>query len=196
MPHDKERIVFVQIGNDGFWANRSAPTPSLKRTAELFDQIQGETIIEVGSGLHGELSGNSILIWAKNTAAKRIIALDTEQQRIDEVKNATSQYPNVEAIVEDGVRYIKKFKSKIDLLYLDFWAEDQEGTSPGEGRAEAYRQAYKAAKDKLNRQSLILIDDTDHLDPWKQTYIVNEARRDGFTVLYIGRQTLLLRNPA
>jgi hypothetical protein len=41
--------------------------------------------------------------------------------------------------------------------------------------------------------SLILIDDTDHIDPWKQTLIVPEARRDGFDVIYVGRQTLLKR---
>ncbi|MEE8428153.1 MAG: hypothetical protein V3S33_01445 [Gammaproteobacteria bacterium] len=57
--------MFIPIDKNGFWANRSAPTQSLENTAKLFNQIQGETIIEVGSGLHGELSGNSILIELK-----------------------------------------------------------------------------------------------------------------------------------
>lgn len=187
--------MFIEIAKNGFWANRSAPAPSLEKTAELFNQIQGETIIEVGSGLHGELSGNSILIWANKTTAKRIIALDTEQKRVDEVRFATSQHPNVEAIAVDGIQYLREFQSKIDLLYLDFWADDPEEVFPGTGRAEAYREAYDAARDNLNRRSLILIDDTDHLDPWKQTHIVYDARRDGFSVLYVGRQTLLMRNP-
>ena len=186
--------MFIPIDNNGFWVNRSVPTPSLEKTAELFNQMRGETIIEIGSGLHGESSGNSILTWTQRTKANRIIAVDTEQKRIDEVINATAQYSNVETVVGDGINYLKDFKSKIDLLYLDFWVGDAEDVFPGTGRAEAYREAYRAAKDKLNGKSLILIDDTDHVDPWKQTHIVYEARTDGFTVLYVGRQTLLMRD--
>jgi len=188
--------MLIPIDNNGFWADRGLPTPSLKKAAEIFNQIKGETIIEVGSGLHGELSGNSILIWANETSAKRIIAVDTEQERIDEVIDGTSQYANVEAVLGDGIRYLQELQSPIDLLYLDFWADDVQVGIPGTGRAEAYRKAYSAARDKLNRRSLILIDDTDQLDPWKQTYIVYQARKDGFGVLYVGRQTLLMRNPA
>ena len=186
--------MFIPIDKNGFWVNRSVPTPSLEKAAGLFNQIRGETIVEIGSGLHGESSGNSILTWTQRTKANRIIAVDTEQKRIDEVINATARYSNVETVVGDGINYLKDFKSKIDLLYLDFWVGDREHEFPGTGRAEAYREAYRAAKDKLNSKSLILIDDTDHVDPWKQTHIVYEARTDGFTVLYVGRQTLLMRN--
>ena len=186
--------MFIPIDKNGFWADRSTPASSLEKTAGIFNQIRGETIIEVGSGLQGELNGNSILVWAQKTTAKRIIAIDTEQEIIDQVINATSQYPNVETVVGDGIEYLQQFESKIELLYLDFWSDEIEHGFPGTGRAEAHRKAYNAARDKLNRRSMILIDDTDHIDPWKQTYIVTDARKDGFAVLYVGRQTLLARN--
>jgi Methyltransferase domain len=186
-------MMFIPIDKNGFWAKRSAPASSLEKTAGIFNQIRGNTIIEVGSGLHGEENGNSILVWAKRTTARRIIAIDTEQKTIDEVIQATSQYPNVETVVGDGIQYLRDFDSKIDLLYLDFWSDDIEQGFPGTGRAEAHREAYNAARDKLNSQSMILIDDTDHIDPWKHTYIVTDARKDGFVVLYVGRQTLLMR---
>ena len=82
---------------------------------------------------------------------------------------------------------------KIDLLYLDFWTPDPEGSFLGTGRAQAYKAAYQAARDQMNEHSLILIDDTDHVHPWKHTYIIPEARKDGFVVMYTGRQTLLQR---
>jgi trans-aconitate methyltransferase len=186
--------MLIPIDSNGFWANRSTPAESLEKTAGIFNRIRGETIVEIGSGLQGELNGNSILVWAQKTTAKRIITVDTDQKMIDQVMDATSQYPNVETVVGDGIQYLQQFRSKIDLLYLDFWSDEVEHGLPGTGRAEAHRKAYSAARDKLNSRSMILIDDTDHIDPWKHTYIVTDARKDGFVVLYVGRQTLLARN--
>src|SRR5436309_15525720 len=186
--------MLIPIGRNGFWQPRAEPTPSLRETARLFNQIDGQTIIEVGSGIHGRLAGDSVLTWAKRTRAKRIIAVDLDEMRIREVKEATRQYPNVEAIVAEGVRYLADFSSTIDLLYLDFWTPDPEGALPGTGRAEAYRNAFAAARDKLNRRSLIWKDDTDHIHPWKHTLIVPDARTERLAVRFAGRHTLLARN--
>ena len=184
---------YIPLAKSGFWQNRYPPTKSLDTAAALFNQIHGETIIEVGTGMHGEMSGNSMLVWTQKTCAKRIIAIDLDQKRLDEVKEATSQYSNVELVLSDGIEYLNKISRIIDLLYLDFWAPDTEGKLPGTGRAEAYREAYIAAKDKMKTHSMILIDDTDHIHPWKHTYIVPLAREHGYSVLYTGRQTLLKR---
>ena len=186
--------MLIPIGTNGFWQPRAEPTPSLRETARLFNQINGQTIIEIGSGIHGRLAGDSVLTWAKRTRAKRIIAVDLDETRIREVKEATSQYPNVEAIVAEGVRYLTDFCSTIELLCLDFWTPDPEGALAGTGRAEAYRNAFAAARDKLNRRSLVLIYDTDHIHPWKHTHIVPDARKEGFVVRFVGRQTLLTRD--
>jgi len=186
--------MLIPIGSNGFWQPRAEPTPSLRETARLFNQINGQTIIEIGSGIDGRLAGDSVLTWAKRTRARRIIAIDLDETRIRKVKEATSQYPNVEAIVAEGVRYLTDFCSTIELLYLDFWTPDPEGALAGTGRAEAYRNAFAAARDKLNRRSLVLIDDTDHIHPWKHTHIVPDARKEGFVVRFVGRQTLLTRD--
>jgi len=132
-------------------------------------------------------------VWCSKTKAEKIIALDLDEKQIEDVKNATKQFPNVEALVMDGIEYVKNFQYKIDLLYLDFWTPDPEGSIPGTGRANAHLAAYNAAKDKLNQHSLILIDDTDHVAPYKHTAIIPAARKDGFTVVHTGRQTLLKR---
>jgi hypothetical protein len=186
--------MLIRIGSNGFWARRDSPLESLEETAWMFNQISGQIIVEIGSGIHGRLAGNSVLTWAKKTRAKRIITVDLDPAQIDAVKKATSKYKNVEPIVADGLKYLAEFSSTIDLLYLDFWVPDPDGALPGTGRAEAYRMAFAAAKNNLADRSLILIDDTDHIHPWKHSLIVPDARKDGFVVVFVGRQTLLMRD--
>ena len=139
------------------------------------------------------MAGNSVLVWARKTRAEKIIAIDVEAKRIQEVKRATTHYPQVKALVADGIEFIGQYRGTIDLLYLDFWVSEPKGTVWGTGRAEAYLNAYTSARDAMNTHSMILIDDTDHVHPWKHTYIVPEARKDGFKVVHEGRQTLLKR---
>lgn len=187
--------MLIRIGSNGFWARRDSPSESLEETARMFNEINGRIIVEIGSGIHGRLAGNSVLTWAKKTRANRIITVDLDPKQIDDVKKATIKYKNVEPIVADGLKYLADFSSSIDLLYLDFWVPDPDGALPGTGRAEAYRAAFAVAKNKLADRSLILIDDTDHIHPWKHTLIIPDARKDGFVVVFVGRQTLLMRNP-
>ena len=186
--------MLIRIGSNGFWARRDSPSESLEETARLFNEIKGRIIVEIGSGVHGKLAGNSVLTWAKKTRAERIITVDLDPKQIDDVKKATTKFKNVEPIVADGLKYLADFPSTIDLLYLDFWVPDPDGTLPGTGRAEAYRAAFAAARIKLAERALILIDDTDHVHPWKHTLIVPDARKEGFAVIFVGRQTLLMRN--
>jgi hypothetical protein len=185
---------FIPLDSNGFYYPRSNPRKSLFTAARIFNEIKGKVIIEIGSGVQGYTSGNSVLVWAARTCAEKIVALDMDEHQIRTVKEAVEgQYPQVEARLEDGIEYVRNFNKKIDLLYLDFWTPDPEGALPGTGRAEAYLKAYLAAKEKLSNKALILIDDTDHVHPWKHTYIIPEARKDGFKVVYTGRQTLLRR---
>lgn len=188
--------MLIRIGKNGFWEDRESPSESLKETARIFDEINGRIIVEIGSGVHGKLAGNSVLTWATKTKAERIVTVDLDPKQIDDVKKATTKFKNVEPIVADGLKYLADFSSSIDLLYLDFWVPDPDGSLPGTGRAEAYRKAFAVAKPKLANRSLILVDDTDHIHPWKHTLIVPDARKEGFAVVFVGRQTLLMRNGA
>ena len=183
----------ISISENGFWELRSPPNKSLEIASELFNKIKGKILVEIGTGIHGELAGNSMLVWPKKTSAEKIIAIDLESARLEEVREATKGYSNIELILTDGIDFLRNFSFKIDLLYLDFWTPDPGESIPGTGRSNAYLDAYIAAKPKMNNRSIILIDDTDHIHPWKHTLVVPEARKDGFKVLYTGRQTLLMR---
>jgi len=189
------RSGFIKVKDGGFWEPRSNPIKSLKTATKIFRNMKGKVIIEIGSGIQGKRSGNSILFWAKKSGAEKVVALDLNQTEIELVRAATANYPNVEALVEDGIEYARNFDGKIDLLYLDFWIPDPDGELSGTGRSNAYLKAYEAAKDKFSKNAMILIDDTDHIHPWKHTEIIPAARKDGFQVLYTGRQTLLQKTP-
>ncbi len=184
---------YIPMATDGFWATRCTPTKSLRKAAKLFNTQGGKTIVEIGTGIHGVMSGNSMRVWTRRTRARQIIAVDLDEKRLEEVRVATAGYQNVTLVLDDGIKYLRSFGEKIDLLYLDFWVPDPEGALPGTGRANAYLEAFEAAEDKLGKPSLILMDDTDHVDPWKQTLIVPRARESGYVVAYAGRQTLLVR---
>lgn len=186
---------FIELDQNGFWKDRGLPSQSLQRAANLFNEIDGKTIVEIGTGIHGAMSGNSMLVWTEQTSAQRIIAIDLDEDRIQEVRDAVGDHANVELHLTDGIQFVENFEGSIDLLYLDFWVFDEDGEVPGTGRARAYEAAYQAAKTKLNQTAMILIDDTDHIHPWKHTYIVPSARKDGFEGVYAGRQTLLMRRP-
>lgn len=183
---------FIPVTPEGWWRHRAAPTKSLKTTASLFDRMEGQVIVEIGTGLHGNMAGNSISHWVK-TRARKIVAVDLSEDRLNEVKSLATRDQRIELVHADGVRFLEETEMRIDLLYLDFWVSDPEGAFPGTGRANAYKQAFSGAREKMNKTSLILIDDTDHVDPYKQSYIVPDARSQGFLVLHTGRQTLLAR---
>jgi predicted O-methyltransferase YrrM len=186
----------IPVNPTGFWVPRRKPSRSLRRTAALFDQLGGRTIVEIGTGLHGPLAGNSLVVWTQHTAATRIVAIDRDPHAIAAARTLTTRYPHVETVLDDGLAWLSRCPGPIDLLYLDFWASDPEGSIHGTGRAARYLDAYEAARHALSPNALILIDDTDHVPPWKHTALIPEARRDGYVVIYTGRQTLLRRTTA
>jgi len=184
----------IPVDENGFWQDRKPPEMSLNITARLLNDNNGSNIVEIGTGIHGGLAGNSMLTWVSKTNAKNIFAVDLDEDRINEVKQATKGCNNVHLVLGDGIEFLEQYQDLIDLLYLDFWVPDKASQLVGTGRAEAYSAMYAAARDKMRKSSIILIDDTDHIHPWKHTLIVPEARKDGYAVLYTGRQTLLMRN--
>ena len=184
---------FIPLSPNGFWKFRQPPTRSLSEAAKRFNNIGGKTIVEIGTGIHGQMSGNSMKVWVEDTNAEQIVAVDLDQDRLNEVNKAVGTDPRVVLKLNDGIEYLKQFPGQIDLLYLDFWILDKPEDLDGTARSHAYLSAYETSKSKLSKHALILIDDTDHVDPWKQSLIVPAARKDGFLVHFTGRQTLLQR---
>lgn len=151
VPHLR-RDDFVEIDENGFWKNRSYQGRSLEYTAQAFNDMGGNLILEVGSGIHGPMAGNSVMVWATRTKADRILAVDLDPQRIEEVQSAAGGYAAVEPILADGREVVRELDETIDLLYLDFWTpDDDESTLPGTARADSYLELYQLARQKLSQ---------------------------------------------
>ena len=180
----------LKVNADGFWDFRFSPQTSLQRCASIFNQIGGKTIVEIGSGTYGNLAGSSIQVWASQTQAQQIIAVDAHPERIKQVEEATSQFKQVKTFVSDELTFLEKFDETIDLLYLDFYVGDEEQLL-STSTAEAYLKTFHLVNQKISSNGLILIDHTDHIHPWKDTLIVPEACKQGYTILWVGRQTLM-----
>lgn len=183
--------MIINVQESGFYSPRGQPDESLEITRGLFDDRGGKIVVEIGSGTYG---GNSVSYWAR-TDATHIYAIDLDPKRIEEVKVEKRKNNNIIPLLYDGMKFLIEYnKEPIDLLYLDFWTSEPKDSLIGYGRAGAYQRCYQHARGKLAKKSMILIDDTDHIHPWKHTYIIPEARKDGFVVRHTGRQALLVRN--
>jgi hypothetical protein len=169
--------------NQGFHEPREFPGKSLEYTAKLFANIKGQVIVECGTGIQGELSGNSVLYWVNKTDAHAIHCIDMDEGWINSVRMELGEEKRVAYHHEDCFKIVPTI-NEIDLIYMDFWVGD------GKSREKAYLDLYNAS----NSPKMILIDDSDHCRPWKQTMIVPCAVvSHGYRLICIGRQTLLIR---
>jgi hypothetical protein len=178
----------------GFWFPRRLPRVSLEMAARLFDALSGQVIVEIGSGLHGDDAGNSAMVWT-TTRARAIHCVDLDPARLEQVHAWATQAGHQQVHVKqgDGIAFLESWSGSLDLLYLDYWTEDPPGTFFGTGREQSYLTAFRVAEPKLAPRALLLIDDTDHVPPWKHTALIPAARSVGFQVLWTGRQTMLAR---
>lgn len=166
----------------GFVRPRDKPSDSLECAASCFNLIQGAVIAECGTGLQGDMSGNSMLYWFHQTNASEIHCIDLNADWINSIRDELGLNPRITYHHRDCFAVVPTI-DPIDLIYMDFWIGD------GHAREKAYFDLYKNA----NQPKMILIDDSDHSSPWKQTLIVPEAMSDGYRLIYMGRQTLLIR---
>tara|TARA_R110002012_G_scaffold261357_1_gene443260 strand:+ start:542 stop:1240 length:699 start_codon:yes stop_codon:yes gene_type:complete len=196
---------------------RNYPAPWIKKTKELFDIINGNVIVEIGS-TRMELTqkcidyynnsdtmtskdappccqdGHSTYFWAKDGAETYTVDIDSWCHDV-----ICSQYKHhiLEPIPdnlhlhipEDGINFLTQFPHKIDLLYLDGW---DKGTDQ---YAEKHLEAFLAAKDKLAEDHIISIDDTDFNtdSAGKDRLLTPHLLSAGYIKVLWGRQTVFIK---
>ena len=195
------------------WEIRKKPYPSLIKAIELFKSINGKVIVEVGSmrkpALHDIhdysheccMEGHSSMLFALSSQEFHTVDIDMPTSKIThkalKALNTTNPWNVYNG---DGIKFLKEFKGVIDLLFLDAW---DIGVN---NYAENHLEAYKAAEPKLNKQHIILIDDTDinhtaergfHNDEdsmgGKGSVVIPYLIKNGYTVVFKGRQTCLIK---
>lgn len=176
---------------------RHLPKAYIEKALTYFKARNGKTIVEIGAmrfamnhnldkewGCPYCMDGHSTLFWARTNA--QVFSVDIGEATVNIVKEACKNYKNVNAVKQDGIEFLKNFGQPIDLLFLDAW-----DAVPGTDYAEKHLEAYEAAKKSLHNNSLILIDDTDVYEGGKGRLVIPAAMKDGYKVVFNGRQTLL-----
>lgn len=152
-----------------------------------FQERDGKVIVEIGS-IHDrnsrETDGHSTLRWP---LAADIWSVDNDPKAVCLTRALAVDRPFVFCVLADAIVFLHSFPGKIDLLYLD-------GPHPdiGNGR-EWHLGAYRAARMKMSKHSVILVDDTDVERFGKAEFVIPAAIDDGFWMVESGRQTLLVR---
>ena len=177
---------------------RGKPKKYLEAAIELFRALDGKTIVEIGcmrqpmnhpmSELHPKCcnDGHSTVFWCSTGAQVYSVDIDFKAVRI--AKKSIREYRNGKVLWTDGHKFLKKFKSRIDLLFLDAW-----DVLPGTQYAENHLLAYLAAKDKLRDRNIIAIDDTDVGGGGKGRLLLPVLQAEGYDILVSGRQTIALK---
>ncbi len=137
---------------------RGKPKKYLEAAIELFSEMSGKTIVEIGcmrqpmthpiSEMHKCCNdGHSTYFWCMTGA--QVFSVDIDFKAVKIARNSIRKFKNGKVLWGDGLKFLKKFKRKIDLLFLDAW-----DVLPSSQYAENHLLAYLAAKDKLNDNNI------------------------------------------
>lgn len=192
---------------------RKRPYQFLHTALQVFKNMNGSTIVEIGSmrkdcthsldEYHHECcnDGHSSLILASNCKNFHTVDIDPSHSQI--VKQNLDTYNiNGNVHTQDGISFLKNFEGTIDLLFLDAW-----DVCVVPDYAEKHLEAFQAAEDKLAKNAIILIDDTDisfsnekgfHNDEeclgGKGRELIPYLKKKGYTLYFKGRQTCFIKN--
>lgn len=188
---------------------RDAPAKSLNEAIFLLKQRGGTIVVEIGAmrmplnhplaEFHIDccMDGHSTAHFASNSL--QVYSVDIDPQVVNNTTKEIEKLgylKHLQSKCMDGILYLQSFQERIDLLFLDAWDVGLPGF------AEHHLDAYHAAKKNLHSKSLILIDDTD-VDcvngnvvfadglSGKGKYVIPEAQKAGWKIIFSGRQTLL-----
>lgn len=130
--------------------------------------------------------GHSTIYWCLSGA--RVYSADISLGVVLLAKKCLREYRNGKVVWSDGLKFLRKFKGRIDLLFLDAW-----DVLPGTQYAENHLLAYLAAKDKLQKRNIVVIDDTDIGGGGKGRLLLPVLQADGYDILVSSRQSIALR---
>jgi hypothetical protein len=178
---------------------RGKPLPYLTVTMELIAFFGLKTVVEIGS-MRGPMphrldefnpeccnDGHSTLHFASTGAEVFTVDIDPRSAAVLEPYRA--EFPNLRVATQDGIVYLRAFRQRIDVLYLDAW-----DVVAGTGYAEQHLDAYRAALPSLSPRCIVQIDDTDILNGGKGRLLIPQMIRDGFHLVTWGRQAILVRD--
>jgi len=176
--------------------NREKPRPYLDLSLDILKMLNGDTIVEIGSSrlplnhpinevvpdCDGCNGGHSTYVFSSHSEFN-VHSCDIHKYK--HLQELQKKCPNLHLYHEDGIEFLKKFEHQIDLLFLDGWDVGNPHYK------EKSLEAFDAARPKLSRKHIIVIDDTD-LDTLGKGELVINKYKLSYDVVVQGRQTILI----
>ena len=101
---------------------------------------------------------------------------DISAKNIENAKNFTKEFSkNIKYFIDDSVNFLKNFNNKIEFLYLD----SLDGHNP-EAASLHQLNEIKASIDKLNSNSIVLLDDKGS----KTNLSINFLKTNNFKIIF------------
>lgn len=178
---------------------RGKPIEYILHTINLFKKYTNQKIIlEIGS-IRSKMmhdinkfnpyccnDGHSTYFWKKYTDAE-IYTVDIDIN-CKNIIDSDERLSGVKSFTDDAIFFANNFHKKIDLLYLDAW-----DIIDGTPYAEKHLEIYNILKDKLSKNCLLLIDDTDICSGGKGKLLIPLLIQSGFKCIFNKRQSLFIR---
>lgn len=144
---------------------------------------RGKTIQEINGG-----GGSSIVFgkWCELTNSK-LITVDISEESMNDCRSNTALYtPYIEYVVQDSASFLKNFNQKIHLLYLDSMDTSDWNNSVVETACQHQLVEAQNIIDKLNDNTLILLDDIKNpqFTKGKSEYSIPFFLKNGFKIIY------------
>jgi len=147
---------------------RKKPYQFIKRAIDQLCNCDNKVIVEIGSmrkGCDHDLDdynheccndGHSSLLLARASDEFHTVDINMECSKLTRSELKKFNFWNKSNVYcGDGIEFLKKFDKEINFLYLDAWDVEYPN------HAEMHLEAFKIAENKLSKNAIILIDDTD-----------------------------------
>lgn len=178
------------LGVRGFTFYHSLGKLSLKKPT---DAILVETgCARIAHNFLGDGLSTLLLAWYAQQNKSKLYTCDISKENIEECKKIIGSFTDyVEFICGDSVEFLKSFSKEIDYLYLDSmdFITSQDPNAPQDHAVKE----YKAAKDRLHSNSVILIDDCYLIHGGKGGKLIPYLLNDGWWIYASFYQTMLIR---
>lgn len=140
--------------------------PSFKIALNLFLQRGGNVICETGTTRALDDFGGAGMAtiflgdFCKHYG-KKLFTVDILPEAIKLSRSLTEEYEEVITYVtDDSLHYLQNFVGKIDLLYLDSYDYPIDENEEESLASQTHQlNEFKAAEDKLNKDSIVVLDD-------------------------------------
>ena len=193
---------FLEITKDWFFEKYFTKLQkrfwTFKIALNLFLQRDSKIVVETGTqrGKDDWDGGCSTTIFGDfcKKYDKHLYTIDNNVANLEISRRDTNEFAtNITYELNDSIRALKNFDSKIDLLYLDSLDCKKDLHDQNiEAQTHALNE-LKAAYDKLSSKSIIIIDDNLFTNGGKTRMCKERLRKKGWICLMDYKQTLWIR---